>query len=164
VRHFESRFPTWVTVPVGHQATWQGGRSYLEILTKDDVAHFRRSEGGGKFFNIAKTDHAGRSWFSVDRVIAHDGPKPPEDELQLPRLLAGGEVGVAESPQTIAARWAALTSAPRRWLSRTASRKPSMSPACAAVNCGTQAGAGCWLPGLDCIWLLSVRGPVWLPA
>jgi hypothetical protein len=108
VRHFESRFPTWVTVPVGHQATWQGGRSYLEILTKDDVAHFRRSEGGGKFFNIAKSDHAGRSWFSVDRVIAHDGPKPPEDELQLPLLLAGGEAGEAESPQTIAARWAAV--------------------------------------------------------
>ena len=108
VGHFESRFPTWVTVPVGHQATWQGGRSYLEILTKDDVAHFRRSEGGGKFFNIAKTDHAGRSWFSVDRVITHDGPKPPEDELQLPLLLAGGEAGVAESPRTIAARWAAV--------------------------------------------------------
>ena len=113
VRHFESRFPTWVTMPVGHQATWQGGRSYLEILTKDDVAHFRRSEGGGKFFNIAKSDHTGRSWFSVDRVIAHDGPKPPEDELQLPLLLAGGEAGVAgvagvaESPQTIATRWAA---------------------------------------------------------
>jgi hypothetical protein len=111
VRHFESRFPTWVTVPVGHQATWQGGRSYLEILTKDDVAHFRRSEGGGKFFNIAKSDHTGRSWFSVDRVIAHDGPKPPEDELQLPLLLAGGEagtVGAAELPQAIAARWAAV--------------------------------------------------------
>jgi hypothetical protein len=108
VRHFESRFPTWVTMPVGHQSTWQGGRSYLEILTKDDVAHFRRSEGGGKFFNIAKSDHAGRSWFSVDRVIAHDGPKPPEDELQLPLLLAGGEAGVAESPETIAARWAAV--------------------------------------------------------
>jgi hypothetical protein len=107
VRHFESRFPTWVTMPVGHQATWQGGRSYLEILTKDDVAHFRRSEGGGKFFNIAKSDHTGRSWFSVDRVIAHDGPKPPEDELQLPLLLAGGVAGEAESPQTIAARWAA---------------------------------------------------------
>ena len=108
VRHFESRFPTWVTMPVGHQATWQGGRSYLEILTKDDVAHFRRSEGGGKFFNIAKSDYTGRSWFSVDRVIAHDGPKPPEDELQLPLLLAGGEAGVAESPQTIATRWAAV--------------------------------------------------------
>ena len=108
VRHFESRFQTWVTMPVGHQATWQGGRSYLEILTKDDVAHFRRSEGGEKFFNIAKTDRTGRSWFAVDRVVAHDGSKPPEDELQLPLLFAGGEAGVAESPQTIAARWAAV--------------------------------------------------------
>ena len=46
-------------------------------------------------------------------AMAHDGPKPPEDELQLPLLLAGGEAGVAgvagvaESPQTIATRWAA---------------------------------------------------------
>lgn len=114
VRHFESRFPTWVTVPVGHQATWQGGRSYLEILTKDDVAHFRRSEGGGKFFHIAKSDRTGRSWFAVDRVIAHDGSKPPEDELQLSLLLTGGdagEAGVAESPQTIATRWAAVCTA-----------------------------------------------------
>jgi hypothetical protein len=113
VRHFDKRFPAWVTVPVGHQATWQGGRSYLEILTKDDVAHFRRSEGDGRFFNIMKSDRTGRSWFAVDRSVAHDGPQPPEDELRLPLLLA--EEGLvadspakdgAAAPPALAARWA----------------------------------------------------------
>ena len=111
VRHFEARFPTWVTIPVGHQATWQGGRSYLEILTKDDVAHFRRSEDGGKFFTIARTDRTGRSWFAVDRVVAHDGPKPPEDELSLPLLMDVGPAEVAATAETIAARWANVCTA-----------------------------------------------------
>ncbi|MFM8804223.1 MAG: DUF1549 and DUF1553 domain-containing protein, partial [Planctomycetia bacterium] len=111
VRHFESRFPKWVTVPVGHQPTWQGGRSYLEILTKDDVAHFRRSEDGGRYFNLTKSDRTGRSWFSVDRGVAHDGPAAPEDDLHLPLLLAGNTADAPPSPQAIAARFAAVCTA-----------------------------------------------------
>lgn len=106
VRHFESPFPTWVTVPVGHQATWQGGRSYLEILTKDDVAHFRRSDAGGRYFRLTTSDRTGRSWFSVDRIVAHDAPKPPEDELPLPLLIVGDETEAVPSPEAVAARWA----------------------------------------------------------
>ena len=111
VRHFESRFPAWVTVPVGHQPTWQGGRSYLEILTKDDVAHFRRSETGSTFFKIVKSDHTGRSWFAVDRIVAHDGPKPPEDELLMPLLFLGDKADTVVSPQAIATRWASAARA-----------------------------------------------------
>ena len=129
VRHFETRFPAWLTVPVGHQATWQGGRSYLEILTKDDAAHFRRSEGDVRFFNIMKSDRTGRSHFAVDRIVAHDGPQPPEDELWLPLLLvedgpaagmpiAGGHAADRDgaSPPAIAIRWArACTDAIDAW-------------------------------------------------
>ena len=93
VRHIDSRLPTWVTLPVGHQASWQGGRSYLEVVTKDDVAHFRRSEGDGGPFKRTIDDRTGRSWFAVDRVVFHDQPQPPADELDVPLLIAaaGGE-------------------------------------------------------------------------
>jgi hypothetical protein len=88
VRHFDSRFPTWVTVPVGHQASWQGRRSYLEILTKDDAAHFRRSDEGNKPYQLVVNDTTGRSWFSVDQIVEHDTPGAPENELQLALRLA----------------------------------------------------------------------------
>ncbi len=88
VRHFDSRFPTWVTVPVGHQASWQGRRSYLEILTKDDAAHFRRSDEGNKPYQLVVNDTTGRSWFSVDQIVEHDTPGAPENELHLALRLA----------------------------------------------------------------------------
>jgi cytochrome c553 len=88
VAHFDSRFPTWVTVPVGHQASWQGRRSYLEILTKDDVAHFRRSETGNKPYQLLVNDTTGRSWFGVDQIVEHQTPGAPENELHLSLRLA----------------------------------------------------------------------------
>ena len=98
VAHFESRFSNWVTVKVGHQPSWQGRRSYLEILTKDDVAHFRRSEAGGKFFKMTAKDHTGRSWFEVEQVVQHESPDPPQDELRTALLFipAAGRAGAAE--------------------------------------------------------------------
>ncbi len=88
VRHFDSRFPTWVTVPVGHQASWQGRRSYLEILTKDDAAHFRRSDEGNKPYELVAKDSTGRSWFGVDQIVEHQTPGAPENELRLSLRLA----------------------------------------------------------------------------
>jgi cytochrome c553 len=88
VRHFDSRFPTWVTVPVGHQASWQGRRSYLEILTKDDAAHFRRSDEGNKPYQLVVNDATGRSWFGVDQIVEHQTPGAPENELHLSLRLA----------------------------------------------------------------------------
>lgn len=88
VAHFDSRFPTWITVPVGHQASWQGRRSYLEILTKDDVAHFRRSETGNKPYQLLVNDTTGRSWFGVDQIVEHQTPGAPENELHLSLRLA----------------------------------------------------------------------------
>jgi hypothetical protein len=105
VAHFDSRFPTWITVPVGHQPNWQGRRSYLEILTKDDVAHFRRSETGGKpFQEIVMKETAGRSWFGVERIVEHQTPGVPENDLRLSLRLvpAGGEW----SGEALAAHWA----------------------------------------------------------
>ena len=87
VRHIDSRLPTWVTLPVGHQASWQGGRSYLELVTKDDVAHFRRSDAGSGPFKQAVADRTGRSWFAVDQVVFHDQPTPPANELDVSLLL-----------------------------------------------------------------------------
>ncbi|WP_397383680.1 PSD1 and planctomycete cytochrome C domain-containing protein [Prosthecobacter sp.] len=88
VRHFDSRFPTWVTVPVGHQASWQGRRSYLEILTKEDAAHFRRSDEGNKPYQLVVNDATGRSWFGVDQIVEHDTPGAPENDLHLSLRLA----------------------------------------------------------------------------
>jgi len=88
VRHFDSRFPTWVTVPVGHQSSWQGRRSYLEILTKDDAAHFRRSDEGNKPYELVVKDATGRSWFGVDQIVEHQTPGAPENELHLSLRLA----------------------------------------------------------------------------
>ena len=87
VAHFENRFSSWVTVKVGHQRSWQGRRSYLEILTKDDVAHFRRSEAGGNFFKMTAKDQTGRSWFEVEQIVEHESPSPPQDELRTPLLF-----------------------------------------------------------------------------
>jgi cytochrome c553 len=87
VRHVDSRLPTWVTLPVGHQPSWQGGRSYLELVTKDDVAHFRRSDAGDGPFRRTVADRTGRSWFAVERVVWHDGPEPPADELEASLLV-----------------------------------------------------------------------------
>lgn len=84
VRHLDSRFPVWVTLPVGHQASWQGRRSYLEILTKDDTAHFRRSDEGSKpFQEIVMKDTTGRSWFGVEQIVEHQTPGAPENDLRL---------------------------------------------------------------------------------
>ena len=88
VRHFDSRFPTWVTVPVGHQASWQGRRSYLEILTKDDAAHFRRSDEGNKPYELVVKDATGRSWYGVDQIVEHQTPGAPENDLHLSLRLA----------------------------------------------------------------------------
>ena len=104
VGHFDSRFPTWITVPVGHQASWQGRRSYLEILSKDDVAHFRRSETGNKpFKEIVMKDTTGRSWFGVEQIVEHETPGVPENDLRLSLRLApaSGEW----SAETLAAHW-----------------------------------------------------------
>ena len=90
VRHINSRLPAWVTLPVGHQASWQGGRSYLELVTKDDVAHFRRSDAGSGPFKQTVADRTGRSWFAVDQVVFHDGPTPPASELDVSLLLVSG--------------------------------------------------------------------------
>ena len=98
VDHFESRFPKWVTINVGHQASWQGHRSYLEILTKDDVAHFRRSELGGKFYKLTAKDPTGRSWFNVEQIVQHESPNPPQDELKTALLFAPAEN--APQPET----------------------------------------------------------------
>jgi cytochrome c553 len=87
VRHVDSRLPTWVTLPVGHQASWQAGRSYLEVVTKDDVAHFRRSDAGDGPYRRTVADRTGRSWFAVDRVVWHDAPEPPGEELEASLLL-----------------------------------------------------------------------------
>jgi hypothetical protein len=104
VAHFDSRFPTWITVPVGHQASWQGRRSYLEILSKDEVAHFRRSETGNKpFQEIVMKDTTGRSWFGVEQIVEHQTPGVPENDLRLSLRLApsSGEW----SAETLAAHW-----------------------------------------------------------
>jgi hypothetical protein len=104
VAHFDSRFPTWITLPVGHQASWQGRRSYLEILSKDEVAHFRRSETGNKpFQEIVMKDTTGRSWFGVEQIVEHQTPGVPENDLRLSLRLApaSGEW----SAETLAAHW-----------------------------------------------------------
>ena len=104
VAHFDSRFPTWITLPVGHQASWQGRRSYLEILSKDEVAHFRRSETGNKpFQEIVMKDTTGRSWFGVEQIVEHQTPGVPENDLRLSLRLApsSGEW----SAETLAAQW-----------------------------------------------------------
>ena len=103
VRHFDSRFPTWVTVPVGHQASWQGRRSYLEILTKDDVAHFRRSETGNKPYQLLVNDATGRSWFGVDQIVEHQTPGAPENDLHLSLRLA--PTSPEWNAETLAAHW-----------------------------------------------------------
>jgi hypothetical protein len=101
VRHVDSRLPTWVTLPVGHQPSWQGGRSYLEVVTKDDVAHFRRSDAGDGPFKRTVSDRSGRSWFAMDRVVFHDEPEPPADELEA-SLLVLDAVGTPADPEGIA--------------------------------------------------------------
>jgi hypothetical protein len=103
VRHFDSRFPTWVTVPVGHQASWQGRRSYLEILTKDDAAHFRRSDEGNKPYELVAKDATGRSWFGVDQIVEHQTPGAPENELHLSLRLA--PASAPWNAETLAAHW-----------------------------------------------------------
>jgi hypothetical protein len=103
VRHFDSRFPTWVTVPVGHQASWQGRRSYLEILTKDDAAHFRRSDEGHKPYELVAKDATGRSWFGVDQIVEHQTPGAPENELHLSLRLA--PASPEWNAETLAAHW-----------------------------------------------------------
>jgi hypothetical protein len=103
VAHFDSRFPTWVTVPVGHQASWQGRRSYLEILTKDDVAHFRRSETGNKPYQLLVNDATGRSWFGVDQIVEHQTPGAPENDLHLSLRLA--PTSPEWNAETLAAHW-----------------------------------------------------------
>ena len=103
VRHFDSRFPTWVTVPVGHQASWQGRRSYLEILTKDDAAHFRRSDEGSKPYQLVVNDATGRSWFGVDQIVEHQTPGAPENDLRLTLRLA--PASAPWNAETAAAHW-----------------------------------------------------------
>ena len=103
VRHFDSRFPTWVTVPVGHQASWQGRRSYLEILTKDDAAHFRRSDEGSKPYQLVVNDATDRSWFGVDQIVEHQTPGVPENDLHLSLRLA--PASAPWSAETLAAHW-----------------------------------------------------------
>ena len=103
VRHFDSRFPTWVTVPVGHQASWQGRRSYLEILTKDDAAHFRRSDEGNKPYQLVVNNATGRSWFGVDQLVEHQTPGAPENELHLSLRLA--PASSEWNAETLAAHW-----------------------------------------------------------
>jgi hypothetical protein len=103
VRHFDSRFPTWVTVPVGHQASWQGRRSYLEILTKDDAAHFRRSDEGNKPYQLVVNDATGRSWFGVDQIVEHQTPGAPENDLRLTLRLA--PASAPWNAETLAAHW-----------------------------------------------------------
>ena len=103
VRHFDSRFPTWVTVPVGHQASWQGRRSYLEILTKDDAAHFRRSDEGNKPYQLVVNDATGRSWFGVDQIVEHQTPGAPENDLRLTLRLA--PASPEWKAETLAAHW-----------------------------------------------------------
>ena len=103
VRHFDSRFPTWVTVPVGHQASWQGRRSYLEILTKDDAAHFRRSDEGNKPYQLVVNDATGRSWFGVDQIVEHQTPGAPENDLRLTLRLA--PASPEWNAETLAAHW-----------------------------------------------------------
>ena len=103
VRHFDSRFPTWVTVPVGHQASWQGRRSYLEILTKDDAAHFRRSDEGNKPYQLVVNDATGRSWFGVDQIVEHDAPGAPENDLRLTLRLA--PASPEWNAETLAVHW-----------------------------------------------------------
>jgi hypothetical protein len=103
VRHFESRFPTWVTVPVGHQASWQGRRSYLEILTKVDAAHFRRSDEGNKPYQLVVNDATGRSWFGVDQIVEHQTPGAPENDLRLTLRLA--PASAPWNAETLAAHW-----------------------------------------------------------
>ena len=104
VEHFESRVPKWVTVHVGHQASWQGRRSYLEILTKDDVAHFRRSEAGNKFHKMTAKDPTGRSWFDVEQIVQHESPTPPQDDLKMALLFVPAE-GPQKSEDDWATRW-----------------------------------------------------------
>ena len=103
VRHFDSRFPTWVTVPVGHQASWQGRRSYLEILTKDDAAHFRRSDEGNKPYQLVVNDATGRSWFGVDQIVEHQTPGAPENDLRLTLRLA--PTSAPWNAETLATHW-----------------------------------------------------------
>ncbi|MFN0076794.1 MAG: PSD1 and planctomycete cytochrome C domain-containing protein [Prosthecobacter sp.] len=103
VRHFDSRFPTWVTVPVGHQASWQGRRSYLEVLTKDDAAHFRRSDEGNKPYELVVKDATGRSWFGVDQIVEHQTPGVPENDLRLTLRLA--PASAPWNAETLAAHW-----------------------------------------------------------
>ncbi|RFC45667.1 MAG: Protein of unknown function DUF1553/DUF1549/Planctomycete cytochrome C [Verrucomicrobia bacterium] len=103
VRHFDSRFPTWVTIPVGHQPSWQGRRSYLEIVTKDDAAHFRRSDEGNKPYQLLVNDPTGRSWFAVDRIVEHTAPGAPEEELHLALRFAPDSPG--QGAAELAAHW-----------------------------------------------------------
>jgi len=103
VRHFDSRFSTWVTVPVGHQASWQGRRSYLEILTKDDAAHFRRSDEGNKPYQLVVNDDTGRSWFGVDQIVEHQTPGAPENGLRLTLRLS--PASAPWNAKTLAAHW-----------------------------------------------------------
>ena len=111
VRHIDSRLPTWVTLPVGHQASWQGGRSYLEVITKDDVAHFRRSDTGAGPFKSSVADRTGRSWFAVDRVVFHDQPQPPADELDTAVLFLDAAAAVTSAEDASTAFVAAGTAA-----------------------------------------------------
>jgi hypothetical protein len=103
VRHFDSRFPIWVTVPVGHQASWQGRRSYLEILTKDDAAHFRRSDEGSKPYEQVVKDATGRSWFGVDQIVEHQTAGAPENDLRLSLRLA--PASSEWSAESLATQW-----------------------------------------------------------
>ncbi len=122
VRHFDSRFPTWVTVPVGHQASWQGRRSYLEILTKDDAAHFRRSDEGNKPYELVVKDATGRSWFGVDQIVEHQTPGAPENELQL--ALRFAPASPEWNAEGLAAHWLQVCDAAlERWSRNAASAK-----------------------------------------
>jgi hypothetical protein len=108
----------WVTFAMPEDA--RGLRVYAELMTKFDNPKFPDQLGrlGGDDINMqvpwqeAAADP--RSFFGVTRVVLHDGPQPPRDELTYLRPLFSGPP--PRSPDEVAARYsAAIAAAVRAW-------------------------------------------------
>jgi hypothetical protein len=108
----------WLTFAVPEDA--DGLRVYAELMTKFDNPKFPDQLGqlGGDDRNMqVRWEEAAadpRSFFGVTRVVLHDAPEPPRDELSHLRPLLAGPAPASEAD--LAARYAAaVTAAVHAW-------------------------------------------------
>jgi hypothetical protein len=117
-RVLKSPEPGWLTLAVPDDA--DGLRVYAELMTKLDNPKFPDQLGrlGGDDRNMqVRWEEAAadpRSFFGATRVVLHDGPEPPRDELSHLRPLFAGPEPMTDDD--LAARCgAAAAAAVRAW-------------------------------------------------